>query len=264
MCFGGSSVQVLPTRPYLTTHIKVSKSYKYSQNLLLLFNASVQTNFRCSIFAMISPFKENKYSNWYFAIIEKAKTRTRDETYVEVHHIVPKSLGGTNTKLNLVELTAREHFVCHWLLTKIVEDPKDRSKMYAALRYMRAKSSKHSERYFPSASSRLYDLLKTRINESLRGEFAPRWGKPNSATTRAKIGLANRGKLVDTSVRCKIAETLRSVSARRWLISFEDGKTEEVFNLKAWCKDRNVILTSLKNTMRYGTFYEGMKVSRME
>ena len=39
--------------------------------------------------------------------------------YTEKHHIIPKSLGGSDDKCNIVELTAREHFVCHLLLSKM-------------------------------------------------------------------------------------------------------------------------------------------------
>jgi len=38
---------------------------------------------------------------------------------MERHHIIPKSLGGSNDKNNLVELTAREHCLVHLLLAKI-------------------------------------------------------------------------------------------------------------------------------------------------
>ena len=41
--------------------------------------------------------------------------------YYEKHHIIPKSIGGTNDISNLVYLTAREHFIAHWLLFKIYE-----------------------------------------------------------------------------------------------------------------------------------------------
>lgn len=41
--------------------------------------------------------------------------------YFETHHIVPKSLGGTDDKNNLVNLTAREHYIAHLLLVKIAE-----------------------------------------------------------------------------------------------------------------------------------------------
>jgi 5-methylcytosine-specific restriction endonuclease McrA len=36
--------------------------------------------------------------------------------YKEIHHILPKSLGGSNDKSNLVELTAREHYIVHMLI----------------------------------------------------------------------------------------------------------------------------------------------------
>jgi len=64
-------------------------------------------------------FIDNKYTHWYYAIIHNAQNRTTSD-YTERHHIVPKSLGGINSKSNLVKLTAREHFVCHLLLTKMV------------------------------------------------------------------------------------------------------------------------------------------------
>ena len=59
----------------------------------------------------------NKYENWYNAITTKAKLRTIDG-YKERHHIIPRSLGGPDTKENLVDLTAREHFICHLLFNQ--------------------------------------------------------------------------------------------------------------------------------------------------
>lgn len=68
-------------------------------------------------------FLNNKYTNWYFNIIEKAKNRNFfDIVEGEIHHIIPKSIGGTNKKENLVKLTYREHYLCHLLLTKMLED----------------------------------------------------------------------------------------------------------------------------------------------
>ena len=70
----------------------------------------------------------NKYTNWYNRIIRNAQSRELD-TYYEIHHIVPKSLGGTNQKSNLVKLTAKEHYVCHLLLMKMYSDKKAKQKM---------------------------------------------------------------------------------------------------------------------------------------
>jgi hypothetical protein len=45
-------------------------------------------------------FKENKYKFWYFKIIENAKNRQLK--IFEKHHIIPKSIGGSNRKDNLI------------------------------------------------------------------------------------------------------------------------------------------------------------------
>jgi hypothetical protein len=46
-------------------------------------------------------FLDNKYTKVYFNIIERAKNRLL-ETYTETHHIIPKCLGGSDKKENLV------------------------------------------------------------------------------------------------------------------------------------------------------------------
>jgi hypothetical protein len=47
---------------------------------------------------------------------------------LENHHIIPKCLGGTNKKDNLVLLTPREHYIAHWLLYKMHKG-KDKARM---------------------------------------------------------------------------------------------------------------------------------------
>jgi hypothetical protein len=57
------------------------------------------------------------YRRQYDLLIEKAKARkVKKGIYVEKHHIIPRSEGGTNDNSNLVELYPREHFIAHWLL----------------------------------------------------------------------------------------------------------------------------------------------------
>ena len=58
----------------------------------------------------------------YARIYERLITRARQRAltgYSEVHHIVPKCLGGSNRKDNLVRLTAEEHVFAHRLLCRI-------------------------------------------------------------------------------------------------------------------------------------------------
>ena len=61
-----------------------------------------------------------KYQRWYDQIIERARHRTLD-VYHERHHILPRCLGGSDDPSNLVDLTYREHFLVHWLLTRLHE-----------------------------------------------------------------------------------------------------------------------------------------------
>jgi len=103
----------------------------------------------------------NKYSRWYDLIINRAKTR-KIEDYTETHHIQPRSLGGSDDASNLVDLTAREHFICHWLLTKMYTG-QDRGKMINALYIMQGKN-RYQKRYQTKITSRVY--------ESLRKEYA--------------------------------------------------------------------------------------------
>lgn len=58
------------------------------------------------------------YHAIYDSIIKRAGSRI-NEGYVEKHHITPRCMGGSDDITNLVELTAREHFVCHQLLVKM-------------------------------------------------------------------------------------------------------------------------------------------------
>jgi len=75
---------------------------------------------------------KNKYFNWYIKIIENAKKRNTLQENYEIHHILPKSLGGLNNKQNLVKLTFREHFIVHILITKFTKN-KDKIKMNKAV-----------------------------------------------------------------------------------------------------------------------------------
>ena len=68
------------------------------------------------------------YQRIHDAIIDRARTRML-QGYYEWHHVIPRCLGGTDDKSNLVELTAREHFIVHKLLCKIY--PNEHKLVYA-------------------------------------------------------------------------------------------------------------------------------------
>jgi hypothetical protein len=113
-------------------------------------------------------FINNKYTPVYYKIIENAKFRnlkTRKEAisvlgYAERHHILPKSLGGDNSKNNLIFLSGREHFICHWLLYKMTIGA-NKSKMANAW-FRMCQTNKFQTRYF----SRNYVLARKAFSEN--------------------------------------------------------------------------------------------------
>lgn len=137
----------------------------------------------------------NKYIKWYNQIIERAQGRVLEPPY-ERHHITPKSLGGLDDKENIAFITPREHFICHWLLTKTTTG-EDRYKMLNALRMMRAENPNQT-RYKTKITSRVYEKLKIEYaqlqSEKIRGENNPMWGKTHTEKARRAISEKNTGK----------------------------------------------------------------------
>lgn len=113
-------------------------------------------------------FITNKYSKIYHSIIDNARSQSRvkrrtthkDYVYYEEHHITPQSLGGLDDPSNLVLLTAREHFLCHYLLCKMVlEDSYAWHKVVRAFTFMYSSSSPQ-RRY---VNSKLYESARKNI-----------------------------------------------------------------------------------------------------
>jgi len=137
-------------------------------------------------------YLQNKYTRIYFSIIENARNRTI-EGYKEKHHIIPQSLGGKNDLDNIVDLTAREHFICHLLLTKMVEGA-DKSKMYQAAWMMASAASKNQNR--KSISNRTYEVLRLKMSEIKKSMTTWNKGIAPSEETKQKLRTASLLSLV--------------------------------------------------------------------
>lgn len=121
-------------------------------------------------------FLDNKYTKIYLKITSSPDTTP----YTEQHHIVPRSLGGSDESTNLVKLTARKHFICHYLLTKMLE-PNSRAwhKMVRAFMMMAA-CSNNQQRYF---NSKLYESQRVAFSQVIsanqtgegNSQFGTRW-----------------------------------------------------------------------------------------
>ena len=105
------------------------------------------------------------YAKLYNRIIEN-RLNNPYNGYTEKHHIVPVSLGGSDSKDNLVRLTAREHFVCHWILVKMYRGNKNSYyKMLKAFNMMCNSISDKQERY--KSCSRVFSVYREDMSRAM-------------------------------------------------------------------------------------------------
>lgn len=129
------------------------------------------------------------YEKIYKRLIERSTTENRkksSDVYYEQHHIVPKCLGGTEDKKNLVLLTAREHFIAHKLLCEIYPNE---GKLISAYWMMCNMKSNTQERNY-NVSNREYERLRIKFSKIQQLNLI---GKSKSTETKQKIRLAKLG-----------------------------------------------------------------------
>lgn len=156
-------------------------------------------------------YLQNKYTRCYYSIIDRAKTRTlSSDIYTELHHIIPKSLGGSNLKENLVKLTAKEHFICHLLLTKMTNH---HAMVYAAWK-MSNQTNEHQERY--KINSSIYAMLRKKFSVakslSTQSEEARRKNSESHKGIRWSSGMTGKTHSKETITKMKQAGLNRVVS----------------------------------------------------
>ena len=100
--------------------------------------------------------ESNRYLRRYMRIIQSAPRTRPEPCHHERHHIVPRSMGGTDHPDNLVYLTYREHYVCHVLLTRFVVKEHRRSAHFAVICF----NNKQNKKRQLTFTSRDYAQLK--------------------------------------------------------------------------------------------------------
>lgn len=153
-------------------------------------------------------FKENKYTRWYYSIVDRILSMKRIKTdglYLERHHIIPKSLDSTlaRNKNNLVLVTPREHLILHKLLVRMVISTDHRYKMLEAIRKYayRHKLTHLVVRDIEEARKLQSERLKMWWKNASTGERKARltmagWnkGKPLSEEQKKTISIQRKGK----------------------------------------------------------------------
>jgi hypothetical protein len=150
----------------------------------------------------------------YDSLISRARSRALSG-YSERHHIVPRCLGGSDRQENLVDLTAREHYIAHQLLMKIHPS----SVALARAANMMAHSPTGAR-----IGNRIYGWIKARAgfataemnrknwaNEEYREKAAERrkafWSKPENVERARSNAIANRDACAAGAVKA---------NAKRW------------------------------------------------
>jgi len=166
------------------------------------------------------------YQRIYNELINRAKNR-KLKGYKERHHIIPRCIQGLDTEDNIVELTAKEHYMAHRLLTEIYPN---NSKIKYAYWMMCSMETESQMRYKVSAKSYEYakQLISTRtaetkqkISETLKqsydsgkrkkwnlGKTMPKeYGEKISKTKKGMVG-TNKGIQMSDEQKQKIRNTL--------------------------------------------------------
>ena len=174
----------------------------------------------------------------YKALIRSAKTdikirrlAKKSGAYYESHHIIPKSVGGSNRSYNKVLLTPREHFIAHRLLYKLCEG------LYGKKHNYTIKMGRAVEQFVyrktPSrnykVTARLYDYLKK--NKKRIGV---------SQDTKDKLRRLHTGLLHTEDTKKKMSLARRNnpnhQRAKIWKICRTDERVDIVETLSLWCQ----------------------------
>lgn len=158
-------------------------------------------------------------------IIARAQGRSRPAVYCERHHVIPKSMGGSDSADNLVWLTGREHYLVHWLLFKI-HRTREMAFAWHRMTFGRGDVGRyvsHTYAYARAAralataslfkGSPLTEDHRRKLSEAKRGRTyaemgraveSPLRGREASPELRAKLSAANKGRRMSEEARQKI------------------------------------------------------------
>ena len=126
----------------------------------------------------------------YVKTLDRKKLDRSDPDYVyyEWHHVTPKCMGGTDAVNNIVLLTAREHVLAHYLLTKIYPS---NSKILFAFNMVTGETSKRT-RGVNLIHSKLIASAMEDYRVSCSGVNHPMYGRKPSEESNKKNSEKNK------------------------------------------------------------------------
>lgn len=216
------------------------------------------------------------YNRLHDSIINNARLNPSGG-YTEEHHIIPRCMSGSDDPENKIILSARQHFVIHWLLTKIYPDQS--GLIYAFHMMFHPTSAGTRKTNWIRSRSRVYARLKEKMVVDIKNRFAadghPRTGTTHTPETIAKIKETKRlrprvwtdeqrqavvlqrtgAKQPDTQKR-KVAEAL----SQTWHVTTPEGTTMTITNLRQFCLAHGLRQSNL-STYGHTKGYKATKVA---
>lgn len=206
--------------------------------------------------------------------------------YTEMHHIIPKSLGGDNNATNIVKVSGRVHFILHRLLVKMTIDVEHTRKMNCALHFLaRRKKIVNSRKFLiaraassaamkgRSLSEHTKLLLSKKAKErgqdgimaaSKAAQIANK-GRTHTAQSRANMSAAHTGKTFSEGHRAAIGKasagrvkTQRAIDAfnvrmkeqhprrKTWILIDPTGHLHKINEMLIFCEQRGLAYSSLR------------------
>ena len=142
------------------------------------------------------------YQKIYDDICKRGQERILPkEIYTEKHHIIPRCLGGNDETPNLTVLTAREHFLVHYILAEKLYPT--HYGLYHALYIMCHLKGKSQSRHRPSSKTyaniretAILRMKQYKKENPLSREQNPMYGKTHSPEAKNKICEARSKKII--------------------------------------------------------------------
>jgi len=181
--------------------------------------------------------------------------------YYEKHHITPKCLGGKDK--GIVNFTFREHFIAHWLLTKMFKDKIINRKMLHAFSYMVSNGSgrrnltslqyESARKAFSKARKGKTHTKesKRKMSKSSKGKISSFKNKTHTKESKRKMSAAKKDKYIGKNnpmygrkhseeTRSKISKKCKANNpkARIWTFIYS-GNEITIKSLRNWCKENN-------------------------
>lgn len=169
------------------------------------------------------------YEEYINSILKSRGRFSCGNEYHERHHIKPKCIGGTNDKLNLVDLYAKEHFIAHKLLAEENPNVACLVQAYGAMAFMTKEST---ERY--ECTPEEYEEVRKSLSLTMKNLYSdpknhPCYGKHASEETRKKQSEIAKKRLQDPTKNPMYGkkEKITLIMVEKYLTSFAKIRAKE-------------------------------------